>query len=171
MSTKQEITFRHAVHSDEERVMQIIRESTAILNKAGNFQWNENYPTVNDIRSDMDTGIGIVAEMDGKIVAYGAVDFDSEPAYDNIKGQWLSVQPYVVLHRLAVAPETRGLGIAKKFFQETERIGREKGLKSFKVDTNYNNPIMLSILQKLGFTYCGEVFFEGDYRKAFEKLI
>jgi ribosomal protein S18 acetylase RimI-like enzyme len=171
VSTQQEITFRHAVHSDEERVMQIIRESTAILNKAGNFQWNENYPTVNDIRNDIDTQIGIVAELDGKVVAYGAVDFNSEPAYDNIKGKWLSVQPYVVMHRLAVAPETRGLGIAKKFFLEAERIGREKGLKSFKVDTNYNNPIMLSILQKLGFTYCGEVFFEGDYRKAFEKLI
>ncbi|MFT4092143.1 MAG: hypothetical protein QM640_00795 [Niabella sp.] len=39
------------------------------------------------------------------------------------------------------------------------------------VDTNFDNAPMLHILNKLGYIYCGEVFFRGAARKAFEKVL
>ena len=37
--------------------------------------------------------------------------FTGEPSYAVIQGKWLSEQPYVVLHRLAVSGEARGGGV------------------------------------------------------------
>ena len=44
-------------------------------------------------------------------------------------------------------------------------------LPYYKLDTNFDNAPMLKILDKLGYTYCGEVFFRGSARKAFEKIL
>ncbi|MGI6222637.1 MAG: GNAT family N-acetyltransferase [Prevotella sp.] len=167
----EEITFRKAVPADEQRSMQIIDEAKAQMRSEGRDQWNENYPTLNDIRNDIAEGLGIVATLNDKILAYGAVGFDCEPAYEHIKGNWLTTKPYIVVHRLAVADEAKGHGVASKFIEEVERIAEEKGVESFKVDTNFDNASMLHILKKLGFTYCGDIFFEGGNRMAFEKIL
>ena len=47
----------------------------------------------------------------------------------------------------------------------------ESNVYSIKVDTNFDNVPMLRILDKLGYVYCGEVFFRGSARKAFEKVL
>ena len=46
-----------------------------------------------------------------------------------------------------------------------------KNITSLKVDTNFDNAGMLKILDKLGYVYCGEVFFRDSPRKAFEKVL
>jgi len=47
---------------------------------------------------------------------------------------------------------------------------REK-VFSIRVDTNFDNIPMLKILDRLDYTYCGEIFFNGASRKAYEKTI
>lgn len=39
------------------------------------------------------------------------------------------------------------------------------------VDTNFNNKPMLRILEKLGYTYCGDVYFWGSARRAYENVL
>ncbi len=39
------------------------------------------------------------------------------------------------------------------------------------MDTNFDNTPMLRILEKLGYTYCGEVYFRGSARRAYEKVL
>lgn len=106
----------------------------------------------------------------GTVAAYGAVVFDGEPAYDALEGRWLSVQPYVAVHRLAVAPGFAGKGLAQRFLEETASLAASAGIRSFKVDTNHDNVQMLHVLDKLGFAFCGMVRYESP-RLAFEKLI
>ena len=168
---KQDITFRFAVASDADRAMEIIDEAKATMRREGRNQWNESYPTMEHVQGDIKEGTGMVAELNGKVVAYGAIGFSSEPAYNEIKGHWLTTLPYIVLHRLAVADEAKGHGIASLFIEEVARIAKEKGIKSFKVDTNYDNDSMLHVLKKMGFTYCGEIYYQKGSRMAFEKLI
>ena len=52
------------------------------------------------------------AAAQGNVIAYGAVVFDGEPAYDAIEGAWLTDGEYVVLHRMAVADGEKGRGVA-----------------------------------------------------------
>jgi hypothetical protein len=42
---------------------------------------------------------------------------------------------------------------------------------SIKVDTNFDNFAMLKIFEKMEYIYCGEVYFRGSPRKAFEKVL
>ena len=105
------------------------------------------------------------------IIAYAAVVFDGEPAYNSIDGSWLSEQPYVVVHRLAVANEMKQKGIASLFMQKVEELSRSQGIHSFKVDTNFDNFYMHRMLEKLGFSYCGEILYQRGSRMAYEKLL
>lgn len=109
------------------------------------------------------------AESTGKVIAYGAVAFDGEQAYDAIEGTWLTDGDYVVLHRLAVADEEKGRGRAREFMLRVEAAARRRGVGSFRVDTNFDNRYMLRLLARLEFVYCGKVRYRSGERLAFEK--
>ena len=108
---------------------------------------------------------------ENEIAVYGALILNDEPAYDDIKGKWLSDGDFVVVHRVAVNEKFHGKGLVKVFFEKIEDFAKENQIYSIKVDTNFDNGAMLHILEKLGYTYCGEVFLSGGVRKAFEKLL
>ncbi|MNL81273.1 hypothetical protein D3C87_2083320 [compost metagenome] len=55
--------------------------------------------------------------------------------------------------------------------QAIEDHARSIGVYSVKADTNFDNPGMLNIFAKMGYQYCGEVYFRGSARKAFEKVL
>lgn len=139
--------------------------------REGKHQWDESYPTRDHIETDVKNGTGHVMLMVGRIVAYGALVFTGEPVYANINGSWLTEQPYVVLHRLAVAEEMKGHGIGRLFIKEVEKLALEAGIHSFKVDTNYDNSRMLRLLEKTGFTFCGDITYPQGSRRAYEKLL
>ena len=88
-----------------------------------------------------------------------------------LDGRWLADVPYVVVHRLAVADEVKRRGVAVRFMSSVEELARDRGVTSFRVDTNYDNFYMLRIFDKLGFTYCGEVRYDSGLRRAYEKLL
>ncbi len=58
-----------------------------------------------------------------------------------------------------------------QYFERVERLALAHGVRSFKVDTNFDNADMLHILSKRGFAYCGEIHYEHGVRKAFEKML
>lgn len=165
--------FRKAQISDLPAVMVIIRQAIDQMRSEGKNQWNENYPTVGHISSDIEKGYGFVLEdaATGIIACYGAIVYDGEPAYNHLEGEWLSEYPYVVVHRMAILNEFKGQGLAAVFFDCVEKISLKKGVRSFKIDTNYDNSRMLNVLRRLGFTYCGTIHYEGGQRMAYEKII
>ena len=100
-----------------------------------------------------------------------AVVLDGEPAYDDIEGCWLSNRPYTTVHRLAVSSQAKGKGLGYTMLLKAEEISLANSIYSIRVDTNYDNTAMLHIFEKLGYVYCGEVYYRGNPRKAFEKLL
>lgn len=166
-----EYTFRKALDTELDRIMEIIEEAKRQMHRDGKVQWDKTYPAREHIEADIKEGTAYVMTHEGRIIAYGAVVFTGEPAYNKIHGKWLSEQPYVVLHRLAVTEDAKGHGVGAMFLQEVERLCRTAGVHSFKVDTNYDNERMLRVLDKLGFTLCGNIFYKQGSRMAFEKLI
>lgn len=63
------------------------------------------------------------------------------------------------------------MDLPKILMQEIEQLAIAKETFSIRVDTNYDNPAMLRILDQTGYQYCGEVYFRGEARKAFEKVL
>ena len=157
------LLFRPALPDDLERICTIIRQAQAQMRLRGSRQWQNGYPAAAHITDDIDRGYGhVLCTHTGLVVAYGAVVFDGEPAYAEIDGTWLDQAPYVVLHRLAVAQEVKGQGIATEFMRRTMTLARERGTGSFRIDTNFDNRCMLRLLAKFGFVRCGEIHYAGD---------
>ena len=169
MDRSAQVFFRKAAVTDIDPVWRIILQAKEQMRLLGSRQWQDGYPALDDIRRDIADGCGYVLAAGNVPVAYGAVLFGGEPAYGSIEGEWLCQPPYVVVHRLAVAQEMRRCGLATRFMREVETFARNAGLHSFRVDTNFDNRYMRSLLSALGFTYCGEIFDAHGSRRAYEK--
>lgn len=164
-------TFRKATAADLGAIMDIIQEAKEQMRREDKHQWDDTYPTHQHIEADLLAGNGYVMAHNGRPVAYGAVVFTGEPAYEKIEGHWLSEQPYVVLHRLAVSEAVKGHGVGMLVMQEVEQLAVAASIHSFKVDTNHDNTRMLRVLDKMGFSYCGNITYLQGSRMAYEKLL
>lgn len=167
----EELLFKKAAEADAGRIWQIIGQAKEQMKRLGSKQWQDGYPLLATIKEDIAQGNGYVLCEEGAVIAYGAVIFTGEPAYDEILGSWMDDAPYVVVHRLAVADEAKQRGIATYFMQRVEELSCRNGVFRFRVDTNFDNTYMHQMFARLGFSYCGEVRYRKGMREAFEKRL
>ena len=165
------LNFRKANIQDSLEIWEILQQAIERRRKDGSRQWQDGYPNPETVKSDIENGVGYVLTDHHKIIGYAAVISNDEPAYNGIEGSWLTEGEFLVIHRVAVSDEFLGKGMARKIFQFIEKIAEEQGIHSIKVDTNFDNPAMLHLLEKLGYVYCGEVLMRGSARKGFEKIL
>lgn len=167
--------FRQATLDDIDRIAEIIRHASQRLHQAGIDQWQRGYPNRQSIENDVDNSVGMVLCLGGEILAYGAVIFTGERAYDNLTdGKWLtpsdtSAPRYAVIHRLCVSEIFVGMGFAKQFMTAAETMAAERA-ESMRIDTHPDNKIMQGLITSLGYTYCGDVVIESR-RLAYEKML
>lgn len=165
------MTLRKAVISDAGIIWEILQQAIEQRRRDGSQQWQSGYPNEQVVEEDIASGYGYVLADNDDVIAYAAVVFGIEPAYNDIKGAWLSLGDYAAIHRVAVADTAKGKGVAKHLFTLIEGLAVTNNVYSIKVDTNFDNIPMLKILDRLNYTYCGEVFFYGAPRMAYEKLL
>ncbi|MBN7811216.1 GNAT family N-acetyltransferase [Algoriphagus sp. H41] len=163
--------LRAACDADIPKIWEILQQAIAQRKAEGSEQWQNGYPNESTVEEDLASNFGYVLEDEGEVVAYAAILFEEEPAYSDIKGAWLSEGDSAVVHRVATSNAVKGKGVATRLFRMIEDLCVSKQVFSIKVDTNFDNAPMLRILEKLGYSYCGEVFFIGAPRMAFEKLL
>ena len=163
--------LRKATFSELPIIWDILQQAIEQRKKDGSKQWQNGYPNEQTILDDITNGYAYVLTDNDLIVAYVAIIFGVELAYNDIKGKWLTNDDYVVVHRVATADTVKGKGIATQLFKMIEDFSSAQKVYSIKVDTNFDNIPMMRIFDKLGYIYCGEVFFNGASRKAYEKII
>ena len=163
--------FRRATAADTDRCWLILQQGKAQMFREGKHQWTEAYPSRQSVENDIAAGNAYVIEQQGTVIAYGAVIANGEPAYRQIADLWLTNADYVVVHRLAVADEAKRRGVAARFFGYVEQWALQRGITSFKVDTNYDNFYMQRLLRSQGFMYCGDVHYPQGDRMAYEKVL
>lgn len=168
---QKERIFRKAEIADIEAVWAIMQQAKRQMKSLGSDQWGDDYPLPCHIEKDIASGCGYVITVDNEVAAYAVVDFNSEDAYNDIDGKWLSPDNnYVVIHRIAVADKFKRRGYAIAFFEFAGQKAKEHGCTSFRVDTNFDNSYMLSIFDRLSFVYCGKVRYIRGERLAYEKV-
>lgn len=166
-----ETKLRKAEIEDRNAIWAIIQQSIERRKQDGSTQWQNGYPNMGTVESDIAKGFGYVMTVDGEIGVYAALILNDEPAYSTIEGAWLSDGEFVVVHRVAVDGKFAGQGMVKKLFDHIEDFTKSHEIQSIKVDTNYDNIAMLKILESKGYSYCGEVVLADGLRKAYEKII
>jgi GNAT superfamily N-acetyltransferase len=168
---KMEYTFRKAGLTDQSQIWEILQGAIIRRREDGSNQWQDGYPNPEVVRRDIEAGVGYVLTDGETVVGYCAVLVNDEPAYARIQGKWLTDEDFVVVHRVAVSEKHLGKGLAKKIFGFLEEFALSKNIYSIKADTNFDNPAMIKIFEKMGYLYCGEVYFRGSPRKAYEKVL
>ena len=168
---QEDFTLRSAQISDQKIIWEILKQAVQRRKEDGSNQWQDGYPNAETPLIDIKNKVGFVLELKNEIVGYSAIIFDGEEAYENIEGKWLSNGNYAVIHRVAISEKFLGKGIATALFLKIEEFVKAKQIYNIKVDTNFDNIQMLKILDRLQYSYCGEVHFRGSPRKAFEKIL
>jgi GNAT superfamily N-acetyltransferase len=165
------MNLRKATLSEQPIIWDILQQAIEQRKQDGSEQWQNGYPNEQTVYDDITHDYAFVLVDNDVIIAYAAIIFGVEPAYNDIQGSWLTNDDYVVVHRVAAANAAKGKGVATLLFKEIEKLCIKQKVYSIKVDTNFDNVPMLKILAKLGYRYCGKIFFLGAPRKAYEKMI
>ncbi len=151
--------------------MQFIDEAKKYLKSLGVDQWQKGYPNRECIIHDVMNKKGYFLTFKNDTTGYLCIDFDGEPAYNELQGHWQQNGAYVVVHRMAIGNAFRGKGIANFAFRLVEKMALSNGVNCIRVDTDAENKTMQYILKKNGFYYCGVIRFDNSDKIAFEKVI
>jgi GNAT superfamily N-acetyltransferase len=163
--------FRPAVVADVQAIWEILRKAIIRRRNEGSQQWQDGYPNQAVIETDIQKNAAYVLCAGAQIVGYSAVLINDEPAYQNIEGAWLTSADFMVIHRVAIAETELGKGLAGLIFSFVEQLALAHNIHSIRVDTNFDNAAMLRVLEKAGYSFCGQVYLRGNPRKAFEKKL
>lgn len=144
----------------------------AIYERARNFmaangnpnQWGKKSPSDEQVEADIRAGRSYVCMEGEEIAGVFYYAFENDPTYAKIyDGEWLSDEPYGVVHRVASAGIVPGMGSTclNWAFEQCHNV---------RIDTHEENIPMQNLLKKLGFTYCGIIYLQnGSKRLAFQK--
>lgn len=166
-----EYIFREAKVSEIPEIWEILQQAILRRKADGSNQWQDGYPNPDNIKQDIENNFAYVLTDGANIVGYTAVITNDEPAYDNIEGKWLTTGDFIVVHRVAISETHVGKGLSKVILKFVEQFALSKNIHSIRADTNFDNPAMMKVFETLGYVYCGQVYFRGSARRAYEKVI
>ena len=166
-----EYIFRKATLNDLPQIWVILQNAIQRRKEDGSNQWQDGYPNPQIVEKDIEQGAGFVLADGDSIAGYCAILINDEPAYSEIKGKWLTDDDFVVFHRVAISEDHLGKGLSGKMLNYIEDFARNNNINNVKADTNFDNGAMKHVFEKAGYVYCGEVFFRGSSRLAYEKLL
>ena len=166
-----EYNFRRAVPRDQAYIWEILQGGIARRKADGSDQWQDGYPNIEVIKNDIDKGAGYVLTEGETVIGYASLFINDEPEYEHIVGKWLTDGDFIVFHRVAIAENYLGKGLAKTILSYIEKFALSNKVFSIKADTNFDNGAMMNLFEKAGYVYCGEVYFRGSARRAYEKVL
>lgn len=164
--------IRKSNTDDIEDIMKLVKQAQSYFKNNGIDQWQDGYPSDDDIHMDIKKGHSYVLTNPDVIgTMYFAIEDD--PNYNVIEGQWkTALQPYAVIHRIVVDENYKGQNLAKKLLDYVIEKCCENNTQSIRIDTHKDNLSMQRFLTKNGFELCGNITLEsGALRIAFEKTM
>ena len=174
---KGDVSFRPAGDGDLDDILAIVAGARALLKSRHIDQWQGEYPAKEDFEKDLAEHRCYVITVDGETGAFFTLSDEPEPCYAAITdGKWSSDEPYMAIHRGAVAEKYRGTGLSAMLFKFAEKIAAEKGFRYLRVDTHKKNKAMQRCIRDAGFRYRGNVQIccepgHDTLRYAFEKKL
>jgi len=135
-------------------------------------QWDATYPNAGVIMEDLIAQTYFVAEENSIIIGGINIDQNQDKTYLEIDWEDKSDSSLVV-HRLGVKEEFWKKGIGKKLMIFAEKLVKERGLKSIRLDTYSGNPKAMEFYRRLGYIELGTIDLkpEKDKYYCFEKII
>ena len=145
--------------NDLDACYQIVLDAKEFMKQTGSLQWQQGYPYKENIEKDLLSQTMYVLEEDGIIKGMIALKQEFTKNYVNINGKWdypVSDDDLVV-HRLAVKKEYRGMGIGKRLMAFALEYAKNNNIHHLKTDTHPLNIAMQKTAEGAGFVRKGTV--------------
>ncbi|WP_346900310.1 GNAT family N-acetyltransferase [Clostridium sp. UBA7503] len=109
---------------DLSSIFNIISKCKTHMESHNIYQWNEFYPSLDIIETNIISGNCYLLRDKGLSIGYFVIDEEQPSEYNNIN--WITQDEKVLVinfqkitHRLSVLPEYQGRGIAKKILKRS----------------------------------------------------
>lgn len=152
-------------------IWDILASAIAKRKREGSEQWQNGYPNLEVIKNDLRQRQGFIFTHNDIIVGYCALSIDDEPNYEQIKGEWKGAGAFIAIHRVAIAQDYLGQGLAYKLMLAIEKYCLSQNVNIIRVDTSSDNEAMLYLFKKLNYLYRGTIKINNSDRLAFEKIL
>lgn len=163
--------IRKAFLSDLTNIMEIIEQTKEEMHQYNNFQWDENYPQDKDFIKDIENKCLYVSERDGKFAGFICVNNIEPKEYEVLN--WSLNKKALVIHRMAVNPNLRRMGIGTELLNFAEDLACKNNVFYLKTDTYSTNEKMNILFKKFGFEFVSEMRFLGKEKpfNCYEKVM
>jgi GNAT superfamily N-acetyltransferase len=151
-----EIRKAHAIHSDA--VLDLVSKCLKVMKKQRLDQWDDEYPKNEVFIRDIENESLFLAVEKDHVIGIIVLTGEQEPEYEDVHWNIRHGKPLVV-HRLAVHPRWRRRGIATRLMRFAEEYAMDRGYASLRIDTYVENSKMQHLIEYMGYTRCGEIFF------------
>ncbi len=171
-----QLTFRRAKLTEKLTILEIFSLVTDWMMEKGIRQWDYSYPNINTITEDIQANSKWLAVSDEKnIIGTITINQRFDEQYSGISWDETIAQTDVwSIHRLAVHPDYFGNGIGENLCLFAEKLVKENGGKSIRLDAYSENQISNKLYEKLGYELKeGKLFFHNNEIpfNAYEKLL
>lgn len=163
--------IRPAVNSDLPEIEKLVEKAVIVMNSAGNYQWNQDYPLLSHFEEDIEKRELYVFLTKGKVAGVACYSEQEHEEYPDIN--WTYPDKALTVKRVAVDPDFQGRGIAGELYRYAEKVAAEKNLSYIKTDTFSKNRPAQHVFERSGFRYVTENYLPDEQDKIFyyEKLL
>lgn len=150
------------IRADLSHLPQILELNTKIIHymqSLGFSHWSERYPTEAIYRLDISRGSQFVYLEKEEVVGIVSFDTHHHEYFDKIEWEKSNKTSFYV-HRLAVAPQYQGKGIAKELMQFSELNAKSNNIDSIRLGAFKGYVQVVKFYEKLGYEVKGEILFD-----------
>src|SRR5574338_1108285 len=112
------------------------------------LQWDDCYPTVEIVRTDIADRRLYLLTSSGIGRAVVTIDTKTEPQYSTVS--WTTIEPALIVHRLCVDPTFQGNGFGRQLMDYVENYARRHRYASLRLDAYSGNPRALALYRQRG---------------------
>lgn len=165
--------IRLAHSSDLTEIKALTGACAIALQKRKIFQWNENYPSIDKLSSDIDKQELFILEEDGSVMGIVVLTLEMNEVYGKV--DWLTPDGRnLYVHRLAISPTHWGKGYGRQLMDFAEDLAKKKNFASVRLDTFSQNPRNQRFYEARGYTRLSKIYFPTKSEHPFycyEKII
>lgn len=152
------MSIQKAKQNDLPEIKELLSHLVQQMKQNGEIYWDENYPA-SKIGKDISNQDLYKLSIGNKICGIIVLNEEEDPIYKTL--DWRYEGEILVVHRLAVHPETQKQGIGKQLMRFAEEFAQKNHYTAIRLDT-YSIGFMVDFYKKLNYLEVGSVVLNPD---------
>lgn len=158
---RRHMEYRLGKTDDLDNICKLIALAIETMEKQEIYQWDEKYPTREDLTVDIQNETLYTVIDNNVVIAIYVINRECDEEYYNCKWEF-DTETACIIHRLCVSPVIQNRGIGKQILNHIEEQLRDLGFSSVRLDVFTENPHAIRLYEKNGYIKRGY----ADWRKG-----